>query len=108
MNLTEVINAANNNSHVQKAAEFAAAHGGEFEFTFQSSAPDFFEIVGSSNDGDYFRIAQKGEYHYVSFGGDSAFAISGGQGTYEFVELNETIDQAIAMMISRSAHEPRL
>lgn len=98
MNISEVLKSANNNAHAQKAAEFVEAHGGEFNFTFESTAPNIFEIRGYSQNSDYFAISQKQDYHYVSFGGDRRNSISGGQGTYEFNELAETVDEAIALM----------
>lgn len=106
MNISEVLNAANNNAHAQKAAEFVEAHGGEFNFTFESTAPNVFEIRGYSQNSDYFAISQNQDYHYVSFGGDRRASVSGARGTFKFSELAETVNDAIELMTPGRAVAP--
>ena len=106
MNISEILKASNNNAHAQKAAEFVEAHGGEFNFTFDSTAPDVFEIRGHSQNNDYFVISQKENYHYVSFGGDRRAAVTGARGTFKFSELVETVDDAIELMTPKRAVAP--
>jgi hypothetical protein len=96
MNIQEILQITNSNAHAKKAAEFVEAHGSEFAFEYESSEPDDFRICGFSKDGDYFEIGQNGNYHFVGFGGDSASAVDGGQGTYKFSEIAETVDGGIA------------
>lgn len=106
MNISEILKASNNNAHAQKAAEFVEAHGGGFNFTFDSAAPDVFEIRGYAQNNDYFVISQKENYHYVSFGGDRRGAVTGARGTFKFSELVETVDDAIELMTPKRAVAP--
>lgn len=44
----------------------------------------------------------------MSFGGDRRKSVSGGQGTYKFSELAETVDEAIALTKPKRSRAPKM